>query len=132
MKNKVLIVEDSIMMRALISRILSTEPDINVVGEASCGEDALEIMEEVNPDVILLDIELPGMDGIEFLKRIRLISTAKVIVVSSVARPGSPQSEMITELGAYNIISKPTGALSFDFEKNKSSELICSIRNALN
>jgi chemotaxis response regulator CheB len=71
------------------------------------------------------------MDGIEFLRRARLLTSAKVIVISSVARIDSPEAQTVLELGAVDIIPKPSGVLSVDFEEQKSRELLDAIHKCL-
>lgn len=128
---KVLIVDDSFLMRRIIRNIVEKDEQMNIVGEASDGAIALEKVTELNPDLILLDIEMPNMDGIEFLRRARLLTSAKVIVISSVARIDSPEAQTVLELGAVDIIPKPSGVLSVDFEEQKSRELLDAIHKCL-
>lgn len=128
---KVLIVDDSFLMRRIIRNIVEQDASMNVVGEAPDGVVALEKVAELKPDLILLDIEMPNMDGIEFLRRARLLTSAKVIVISSVARIDSPEAQIVLELGAVDIIPKPSGVLSVDFEEQKSRELLDAIHKCL-
>lgn len=128
---KVLIVDDSFLMRRIIRNILEKDETLEVVGEASDGVVALEKVSELSPDIILLDIEMPNMDGIEFLRRAKLVTSAKVIIISSVARIDSPEAQAVLELGAADIIPKPSGVLSIDFEEQKSLELLDAIHKCL-
>jgi len=128
---KVLIVDDSFLMRRIIHNIIDKDEQMTVVGEAADGAIALEKVAELKPDLILLDIEMPNMDGIEFLRRARLLTSAKVIVISSVARIDSPEAQTVLELGAVDIIPKPSGVLSVDFEEQKSRELLDAIHKCL-
>lgn len=128
---KVLIVDDSFLMRRIIRNIVEKDSQMHVVGEAPDGAVALEKVAELHPDLILLDIEMPNMDGIEFLRRARLLTSAKVIVISSVARIDSPEAQAVLELGAVDIIPKPSGVLSVDFEEQKSRELLDAIHKCL-
>ncbi len=127
---KVLVVDDSFVMRTLIKDIISSDPDLQVVGEAANGSDALEKVRLLSPDVLLLDIEMPGMDGIECMKRLKLISPCKIVVVSSVAQVGSPQAMEARRLGAVDVISKPSGALSLDLKAKKGSDIVTVSRRA--
>ena len=128
---KVLIVDDSFLMRRILSNILEPAPDFVVCGEASDGIDALEKLPELNPDVILLDIEMPKMGGIEFLRLSKILTDAKVIIVSSVANVDSPQAKEALELGVVDIIHKPSGVLSLDMEEQRSQELLDVVRKAV-
>ncbi len=130
MIKKILVVDDSFVMRTLIKDIISSDPDLLVVGEAANGTDALEKVKLLAPDVMLLDIEMPGMDGIECLKRLKLISPCKVVIVSSVAQVGSPQAMEALRLGVIEVISKPSGALSLDLKSKKGSDIVKISRRA--
>lgn len=126
-----LIVDDSFLMRRIIRNILEKDSSLQVVGEASDGVVALEKVTELSPDIILLDIEMPNMDGIEFMRRAKLVTSAKVIIISSVARIDSKEAREVLELGAADIIPKPSGVLSIDFEEQKSRELLDAIHKCL-
>jgi two-component system chemotaxis response regulator CheB len=128
---RVLIVDDSFLMRRIIRNIIEKDNSLEVVGEAPDGIVALEKVAELSPDIILLDIEMPNMDGIEFLRRAKLVTSAKVIIISSVARIDSKEAREVLELGAVDIIPKPSGVLSIDFEEQKSLELLDAIHKCL-
>lgn len=127
----VMIVDDSFLMRRVIRNILDKDMLFRVVGEAANGVEALSAVSSLHPDVILLDIEMPKMDGIEFLRHARLLTNARVIIISSVAQLGSPQAMEALSLGATDIVPKPSGVLSMDLEEQKSAELLDVIRNAV-
>jgi two-component system chemotaxis response regulator CheB len=131
MAKKVLIVDDSFVMRTLIKDIVSADPDLEVVGTAANGKLALEAAKQHSPDVILLDIEMPEMDGLECLKRLRLVSKAKVIIVSSVAQTGSPQALQARRDGAADVIAKPSGAMSLDLADKKGHDIVKAVRLAV-
>lgn len=130
-KYQVLIVDDSFLMRRIIRNIVEKDESFDIVGEASDGAEALEKLTETNPDLILLDIEMPRMDGLEFLKRYRLVSRARVIIISSVASIDSPQAATALKLGAADIIPKPSGVLSVDFEEKRGAELLEAIHRCM-
>lgn len=130
MSKKVLVVDDSFIMRTLIKDILSVDAELQVVGEAASGMETLEKVRQLQPDVILLDIEMPNMDGIECLKRLKLISSCKVVVVSSVAQIGTQTAIEARRLGAVDVISKPSGALSLDLKAKKGSDIVKMSRRA--
>lgn len=130
MTKKVLVVDDSFVMRALIKSLVDADMRLEVVGEAANGKIALEQVKALKPDVILLDIEMPEMDGLEFLKRVKLLSAAKVIVISSVVQDGSPQVMEANKLGAFAVIEKPSGAMSLDLEQKKGHHIVRALRKA--
>ena len=114
----VLICDDSALMRNLISRIVDGTEGMNVVAKAANGQAALEKIEETKPDVIVLDIEMPIMNGIEFLearkeKKIKI----PVVVLSSVAIKGAAITMQALELGAADFITKPSGSVSADISE---------------
>ena len=130
-KKNILIVDDSFVMRALLRGIVTSDPDLAVVGEATNGLEALQSIKELNPDLVLLDIEMPHMDGIECLKRLRLLSKVPVIIVSSVAQAGSPQALDARKFGAADVIAKPSGAMSLDLNAKKGHEIVTASRRVL-
>ena len=127
-KRKILVVEDSGVMRSIIVDIVKCEESFDVVGESVDGIDALEKTKELNPDVILLDLEMPRMGGLEFMKRARLLTSAKIIVVSSIVQDANSTYLQAKELGAFDIISKPSGALSLNLKEKKGHEIIQAIK----
>ena len=127
----ILIIDDSFLMRRVIRNIIESDPTFTVCGEASDGEDALKQLRELVPDIILLDIEMPHLDGIEFLKRAKMITEATIIVISSVARPGSPQAMEALSLGVADIIPKPSGVLSLDMEEERKEDLLEAIHQCI-
>ena len=130
-KKKILIVDDSFVMRALLRGIVTSDPDLEVAGEATNGLEALQQIRGIAPDLVLLDIEMPHMDGIECLKRLRLLSKVPVIIVSSVAQAGSPQALDARKFGAADVIAKPSGAMSLDLNAKKGHEIVTASRRVL-
>lgn len=128
---KILIVDDSFVMRSLVKKIVEADPDLKIVGEAGNGQEALDKIPSTMPDVVLLDIEMPVMDGLECLKRLRLQSRAKVIILSSVAQVGSPQALEARKQGAFEIIAKPSGAMSLDLAAKKGHDIVKACRRAV-
>ena len=127
---KVLVVDDSFMMRTLVADIVSSDSALTVVGDAENGKVGCEKVTKLAPDVVLMDIEMPEMDGLEALKRIKLASRAKVIILSSVAQVGSPQALEARRLGAFDVIAKPSGAMSLDLAAKKGSDIVKAVRKA--
>ncbi|WAP67401.1 protein-glutamate methylesterase/protein-glutamine glutaminase [Jiella pelagia] len=104
----VLVVDDSVTMRALIKHALSRDPDIVVVGEASNPFEARDKMKQLDPDVVTLDVEMPNMNGIEFLEKIMTLRPTPVIMVSNLTAPGAAATLAALEIGAFDCIAKPS------------------------
>ena len=105
----VLVVDDSAFMRNLISKIIESTPGLCVIGKAINGKFALEKIPLIKPDIIVLDIEMPEMNGIEFLKQRKIQNIdIPVIVLSSVAREGASVTMQCLSLGASDFITKPS------------------------
>lgn len=126
---RVLVVDDSSLMRRMIADIVRQADDLELVGEARDGLDALDQAAALRPDVILLDIEMPRLDGLGFLRAARLTVPARVIVVSSLARLGSPVCREALALGATDILPKPSGVLSLDLAETRGMSLLAAIRD---
>ncbi|MFN4131499.1 MAG: chemotaxis response regulator protein-glutamate methylesterase [Caldimicrobium sp.] len=130
-KIRVLVVDDSAIMRKLITDILKKEPQIEVVGQATNGKEALEKARQLKPDVITLDIEMPEMDGLtalKYLKEERL--PAKVIMFSSLTQEGAKATIEALSLGAYDFVPKPSTKSFLESVKKIEEELIPKIKNA--
>src|SRR5947199_8807990 len=104
---RVLVVDDSALMRKLIPQILSTDDAIEVVGTAMDGNFGLRKIEELKPQVITLDLEMPGMGGIDMLKEIMRRHRVPVIVVSSHSTEGASITLKALSLGAFDFVAKP-------------------------
>jgi CheY-like chemotaxis protein len=127
---RVLLVDDSATMRRIIRDILAADPDFTLVGEAGDGAEALDRLRELAPDLTLLDIEMPVLDGIGVLRAWALRGPGAVVVVSSAARPGSAVAREARRLGAAAIIGKPSGALSLDLRERSGLDLRAAARHA--
>ena len=115
---RVLIVDDSALMRNLVSRMLNAESDITVVGTAMNGRFALQKLQKLQPDIIVLDIEMPEMNGLEFLEeRRKQHIDVPVVILSSVAERGAKVTMDALSLGASDFILKPSGSVSVDVHK---------------
>ncbi len=106
---RVLIVDDSASMRAVLHRILSADPEIEVVGQAPEPYTARTMIKELNPDVVTLDVEMPGMDGLSFLERIMRLRPMPVVMCSTLTARGAEVTIEALRLGAVDCIAKPTG-----------------------
>ena len=109
---RVLIVDDSSVVRRMITDALSRDPDIEVVGTAIDPYDARDKIQQLNPDVLTLDIEMPRMDGIAFLRILQQHRPLPVIVINSISHAGSAAAIAAIEAGAVDVLAKPTSAYS--------------------
>jgi two-component system chemotaxis response regulator CheB len=109
-KIRVLVVDDSAVVRRMISDTLSADPEIEVVGTAADPYIARDKILELNPDVLTLDIEMPRMDGLTFLRVLRQHRPMPVVVISSLTQAGSVSAIQALELGAVDVLAKPTSA----------------------
>lgn len=106
-KIKVLIVDDSAVMRKLLTSLLDADPDIEVVGTAGDAFVARDKIKLLNPDVLTLDIEMPKMDGITFLRNIMRLRPMPVVMVSSITTKGASAAMQALDLGAVDFFPKP-------------------------
>jgi two-component system, chemotaxis family, protein-glutamate methylesterase/glutaminase len=104
---RVLVVDDSPTMRGLITAVLSSDPDVTVVGQAGDALEAREAIKKLNPDVVTLDIEMPNMNGLDFLEKIMRLRPMPVIMVSTLTHRGAEASLAALEIGAFDCIGKP-------------------------
>ncbi len=126
---RVLVIDDSALMRKLIPQIISSDPDIHVVGTAMDGEFGLKKIEELNPQVVTLDLEMPRMDGMEALRQITRRYRLPVIMVSATTTEGATSTFKALALGALDFVPKPkdaTGAKMCEI----AAELISKIKVA--
>jgi len=107
MKIKVLIVDDSALIRSVMTEIISSQPDMEVVGTAPDPLVAREMIKKTNPDVLTLDVEMPKMDGLEFLEKLMRLRPMPVLMVSSLTERGSEITMRALELGAVDFVTKP-------------------------
>jgi two-component system chemotaxis response regulator CheB len=104
---RVLIVDDSALMRQLISTMLSADPEIEVVGTAPDPHVARERIKALNPDVVTLDVEMPRMDGVTFLRKIMSLRPMPVVMISTLTQAGAEVTLEALEIGAVDFIAKP-------------------------
>src|SRR5450830_1926224 len=104
---KVLIVDDSALIRSVMTEIVNSQPDMEVVGVAPDPLVARELIKQTNPDVLTLDVEMPKMDGLDFLERLMRLRPMPVIMVSSLTERGSEITMRALELGAVDFVTKP-------------------------
>jgi len=126
---KVIIVDDSNFMRRAISNLISRDPDIKVIATARDGYEAVELVRNLEPDVVTLDIEMEGMSGIETLERIMKVHPVPVLMVSAYTSQGAEVTVEALRLGAIDFIEKPSGVVSVDMH-TVSESLVRKIKMA--
>ncbi len=104
---RVLVVDDSATMRGLISAVLNADPDVEVVGQAADAFEARQAIKQLDPDVVTLDIEMPNMNGLEFLDKIMRLRPMPVIMVSTLTHKGAEATIAALEIGAFDCVGKP-------------------------
>lgn len=113
---RVLVVDDSSFMRRLIRDLVESDPQFQIVGEASNGREAIEKNRELHPDVITLDVEMPIMNGMEALQKIMMENPVPVIMLSSLTKDGASMTIQALTLGAVDYVAKPSGTFPLDLE----------------
>ena len=127
-KVRIIVVDDSAFMRKAISMMLEEESTFEIVGTATNGEDAFKLVKTLKPDIITLDIEMPGMSGLEVLEKIMNEVPTPVIMISSLSTEGADETIKALELGAVDFIPKSLSYVSLDIIKIKDS-LIEKVKN---
>ena len=125
-KVSVLIVDDSALVRKMLTEIISRDPQLTVVGSAVDALDAREKIKQLNPDVITLDVEMPGMDGVQFLRNLMRLRPMPVVMISTMTTHGADVTLDALDVGAVDCISKPRNNTvdSFDrYEKEVLSKI---------
>lgn len=129
MKTKVLVVDDSALMRGLLTEMISQASDMEVVGAAPDAQIAREMIKALSPDVLTLDVQMPKMDGLEFLDRLMRLRPMPVVMVSAYTQAGSDTTLRALELGAVDFIGKPR-ADGLQTMEDYAQELIEKLRAA--
>ncbi|NTV95261.1 MAG: chemotaxis response regulator protein-glutamate methylesterase [Thiobacillus sp.] len=106
-KIKVLIIDDSALIRSVMKAIIDSQPDMEVVGMAPDPLVARELIKQTNPDVLTLDVEMPKMNGLEFLEKLMRLRPTPVVMVSTLTEHGSEVTLKALELGAVDFVAKP-------------------------
>ena len=107
----VVITDDSAFMRRAIQKMLEKESDIQVIGTAASGEEGIEMIERLKPDVCTMDVEMPGMGGLEAARTVLARRGPPIIMVSALTREGAETTLRALEIGAVDFIPKPDSAL---------------------
>ncbi len=109
---RVVVVDDSALVRGLLAEIIDRESDMRCVGTASDALAARELIRELSPDVITLDVEMPRMDGLEFLSRLMRLRPTPVVMVSTLTERGAQATLRALELGAIDFVAKPRAGVA--------------------
>lgn len=128
-KFKVLIVDDSAFMRKVLETIFNADPQLQVVGHAKDGREAIALAESLKPDVITMDINMPHMDGLQATAHIMTTNPKPIVVVSSESKEGASSTLKALELGAIEFVGKPFGAIDLDMQSVKD-DLLRKVRMA--
>jgi len=126
-KIRVLIVDDSAFMRKVLLSILAADPVIEVVGEARDGRDGVTKADQLKPDVITMDINMPHMDGLQATEAIMSQNPRPIVIVSSESREGADVTLKALELGAIDFVAKPSGGIDLDMNTVRD-ELVRKIK----
>jgi two-component system chemotaxis response regulator CheB len=128
-KIKVLIVDDSAVVRQVLTRTLEEDPDIQVLGAVADPIFAMERMKSHWPDVIVLDVEMPRMDGISFLRKIMSERPTPVVICSTLTEAGAETTMQALSAGAVSIVTKPKVNLK-KFMEDSSSDIVTAVKDA--
>jgi two-component system chemotaxis response regulator CheB len=128
-KIRVLVVDDSLFLRRTLPRLLEADPEIEVIGTAENGQEAIQMVKDLQPDVVTLDILMPVMDGLTALKHIMRENPVPVLIVSSVTQKGATTTLEALSLGAVDFVTKPSGPVSLDIAKVRE-ELVQKVKVA--
>jgi two-component system chemotaxis response regulator CheB len=124
---RVLVVDDSAVMRAFLSRVVAAQPDMELLGASPDPLLAIDRIRRTPPDVITLDVEMPRMNGLDFLRNLMLVRPLPVIMISSLTRQGAETTLKALELGAVDFVAKPA---SYDQLEQNAQEIADKIRAA--
>ena len=116
-KTRVVVVDDSALVRSLLAEIINRQPDMECVGAAADPLIAREMIRNTNPDVITLDVEMPRMDGIDFLGKLMRLRPTPVVMVSTLTERGAEVTLRALELGAVDFVAKPKIGVSDGLRK---------------
>ncbi|WP_298927123.1 chemotaxis response regulator protein-glutamate methylesterase [uncultured Ramlibacter sp.] len=104
---RVVVVDDSALVRSILTELINRTPDLKVVGAAADPLEAREMIRELDPDVITLDVEMPKMDGLDFLEKIMRLRPMPVVMISTLTERGAQTTLRALELGAVDFVAKP-------------------------
>jgi len=124
---KVLIIDDSALIRKMLSEILNSDPNIEVIGSAADPYIARDKIKKLKPDLITLDVEMPKMDGITFLRNLMRLHPLPVLMVSSLTEKGAEVTLDALEAGAVDFVTKPKIDVAQTFD-NYKNEIISKVK----
>src|SRR5260370_25360673 len=128
-KFRVLVVDDSTFMRKVLEGIFNADDQLQVVGNAKDGREAVAMAESLKPDVISMDINMPHVDGLQATAEIMTTNPRPIVIVSSESREGAASTLRALELGAIEFVAKPSSAIDLDMQSVKE-ELLRKVRMA--
>src|SRR5713101_8134588 len=128
-KFRVLVVEDSAFMRKVLERIFNADEQLQVVGSAKDGREAVAMAEALKPDVITMDINMPHVDGLQATAEIMTTNPRPIVVVSTESQDGAASTLRALELGAIEFVAKPSSAIDLDMQ-NVKEDLLRKVRMA--
>src|SRR5246127_1858443 len=122
-KVRVLIVDDSAFMRKVLETILISDPQLQVIGRAKDGREAIALAESLKPDVVTMDINMPHLDGLQATAEIMTTNPRPIVIVSSDSKDGAASTLKALELGAIEFIGKPSSGVDLDMNSVKEDLL---------
>src|SRR5208282_1561964 len=128
-KFRVLVVDDSAFMRKVLETIFNADEQLQVVGQAKDGREAVSLAESLKPDVITMDINMPHVDGLQATAEIMTTNPRPIVVVSSESREGAASTLRALELGAIEFVAKPSSGIDLDMQSVKE-DLLRKVRMA--
>jgi two-component system chemotaxis response regulator CheB len=128
-KFRVLVVDDSAFMRKVLEEIFNADPQLQVVGHAKDGREAIALAESLKPDVITMDLNMPHMDGLQATAQIMTSNPRPVVIVSSESKEGADSTLKALELGAIEFVTKPSSGIDLDMQSVRE-DLLRKVRMA--
>src|SRR5277367_2208159 len=128
-KLRVLVVDDSAFMRKVLETIFNADDQLQVIGHAKDGREAIALAESLKPDVITMDLNMPHVDGLEATAQIMTTNPRPIVVVSSESKEGAKGTLKALELGAIEFVTKPSAGIDLDMQSVKE-ELLRKVRMA--